>query len=160
MEYVEVLGYEDLFKISRCGNVISVRTGKILKQHIRKDKRVTIATKVGGRNGYYLTLKVHRMVAETFIPNPENKPQVNHIDGVTTNNNIENLEWVTASENIQHAYDTGLKANKKGLDSPVAKVNQLMLDVILDSKESSRVVAKKLGVSHWLVNKYRKDYGK
>ena len=56
-------------------------------------------------------IKIHRMVAETFIPNPENKPIVNHIDGDTHNFNKNNLEWVTAKENSLHAYNTGLRKN-------------------------------------------------
>lgn len=55
------------------------------------------------------TFLVHRLVAQAFIPNPENKETVNHIDGDKTNNNIDNLEWSTRGEQMIHAYDTGLK---------------------------------------------------
>lgn len=58
-------------------------------------------------NKYYSRF-VHRVLAETFIPNPQNKSQVNHINGNKLDNRIENLEWVTRNENMRHAYDTGL----------------------------------------------------
>ena len=73
----------------------------------------------------------HQIIALMFIPNPENKPYVNHIDGVTTNNAVSNLEWVTQSENMQHARKTGLtnsKTQKTGSDKTKIRVHQLELD--------------------------------
>lgn len=60
-------------------------------------------------NGTFITIGIHRLIAMTFIPNPENKKEVNHIDGDKLNNSVKNLEWVTPSENMEHALHNGLR---------------------------------------------------
>lgn len=105
----DIKGFED-YTIDTKGNVFSKRKNKYLKQIIDKYgySKVTLQ-----KNKYKKIFSVHRLVAETFIPNIENKPQVNHIDGNKQNNNIENLEWVTAKENIMKAVEIGLFDNVK-----------------------------------------------
>ncbi|HSH51306.1 MAG TPA: NUMOD4 domain-containing protein, partial [Bacteroidales bacterium] len=80
--------------------------GKILKTAIEGHGYKTIGF---FKKGIGKTFKIHRLVGEYFIPNPENKPELNHIDGIKTNNFYLNLEWCTAQENQIHAYKTGLQ---------------------------------------------------
>lgn len=106
------------------------------------------------KDGSSLSVTVHRLVAQAFIPNLENKPQVNHIDGNKLNNKVENLEWVTASENMVHAYRTGLcvpdvkrlkRARKLG--QPKVKVS-IFVPELNQLFESIRECASKLKIKY------------
>ncbi len=103
-----VVGYEDLFSVSNKGRLFSLRTNKILKQNIVGEGYNACVTKLNGRKGSNLVLKIHREVAKAFIPNTDELPFVNHIDGDKLNNSVDNLEWVTPQGNVVHAIETGL----------------------------------------------------
>ena len=102
IEWRNVVGYEELFSVNSIGEVFSKRTNKKLKQYTDKKGYKTVATKIGGRQGINLCFKVHRLVAEAFIPNPENKPYVNHIDGDSLNNQILNLQVCNQATNMKN----------------------------------------------------------
>jgi hypothetical protein len=97
----DVEGYK--YKISSLGNVVRVCKDKtkVVKKYIRNKYLCVHLCKDNKPKHFF----IHRLVAETFIPNPENKPQVNHINGVKTDNNVNNLEWVSSVENITHKYN-------------------------------------------------------
>ncbi len=109
--------YNTNYSVSDEGLVRNDKTQKLLTQSMQQDyKFVTFNI-----DGKQKRMRVHRLVAELFIDNPLNKPYVNHKDGNRSNNNVNNLEWVTPSENTQHAVKTGLF--KSGVAKPVNQYN-------------------------------------
>lgn len=94
----DIPGYEGLYKVSTHGNVYSVRKRKCFSMSDNSRYRNVLLSKDGKTKGF----GVHRLVALTFIPNPENKPQVNHINCNRHDNRVENLEWATWDENLLH----------------------------------------------------------
>lgn len=118
-EWRDIKGYEGLYKISNTGKVFSCISNRLMKPVFSGSgyKQVGLSKdmKVTGK-------MVHRLVAEAFIPNPENKRTVNHIDGNKLNNDVSNLEWNTYSENLKHAYKHGLNYWCKGKGKPFRKV--------------------------------------
>jgi hypothetical protein len=102
--YKDIVNFEGQYFISNTG--IAKNTRKELKTHRINSGYLCLKFTVNGKRTNHL---VHRLVAEAFIPNPDNKREVNHIDGNKLNNNVCNLEWVTSSENKLHAKNTGLK---------------------------------------------------
>ena len=107
-EWRDVIGYEGAYQVSNKGRVRSFYRNKI---HIMTPT-VSIfgyARVMLSKGGDNITVAVHRLVAKAFIPNPDNKPQVNHVDSNRLNNCVENLEWVTTKENVSHSFKFGFR---------------------------------------------------
>lgn len=100
----------DKYKINKDGTILNVKRNRGLKQHVDKYGYSRVNLWV---NGKVTQKQVHRLVAIEHIENPNNKPQVNHIDGDKSNNNAQNLEWVTNQENRDHAVRLGLHKHQK-----------------------------------------------
>lgn len=132
----DVPGYEGLYQVSNIGNVRSLKWNHSNQTRLLTPFNNGGYARIGFRqNGILKNYLVHVLVAKAFIPNPHNKPSVNHIDGNKLNNTVQNLEWVTYSENTRHAIAHNLRPagcnyqHKKGADNPISKkVLQTSLD--------------------------------
>lgn len=160
-----VVGYEGWYEVSNLGRIKRIKIGmgascKILKnQKSSNGYRFITLTK----NGTQKQFTVHRIVSIAFIPNPENKLCVNHIDSNRTNNNIHNLEWVTYSENIRHSIMVGNRnhikvPNKKGEEHYNAKLKEKDVRLILDSYLNTRQLAELFGVQSEAIARIRRGF--
>lgn len=127
----DISGYEGLYQVSNFGRVKSLSKycgnrpteERLCSQHfLRGYKRVTLC-----KNNILKHKQVHRLVAEAFIPNTDNKPQVNHKNGIKDDNRMDNLEWVTVNENLNHALNILKKKDAK----PARKVVQIKNNIIV-----------------------------
>lgn len=104
--------------------VVTSRFGRTINPQVGRNGYIRVELWSNGRGRKYL---LHRLLAAAFIPNPEGKPQVNHIDGDPANNDLGNLEWVTQSENQLHAYRTGLQVGHHVSGRPLTERHKAAL---------------------------------
>jgi hypothetical protein len=157
-EWRDVVDYEGLYQVSNIGGVKSIRRDKILTPKHNHDGYLRIQL---WRKQNVVFISIHRLVAEVFIENPENKPFVNHINGIKSDNRVENLEWVTQSENINHAWKNGL--SKPQINGKHSKaVDQLDLNGnYIKTFPSTMEVERQLGIPHSQISnvcKGKKNY--
>ncbi len=118
------------YEVTKNGEIINIHNGH--KRILQPNTKGYLRVMINGKN-----LFVHRLVAEKYVPNPENKPQVNHIDGNKLNNHYTNLEWVTNQENRNHAIEHGL--HTMGEDCSWSKLNNDKVNFIRQHKNDITV---------------------
>lgn len=143
-EFKPIEGYEGIYEISSLGNVRIIKTGKFKKNQTNNTGYSMVVLWHGKQAKGFL---IHRLVAKAFIPNPDNLSDVNHKNGIKTDNRADNLEWLTRSQNHKHAYDIGLKKPSNQI---------LTLEQVRYIKEnpmnlSRKQLAEKFNVSYWCI---------
>lgn len=140
--------------INNLGTKVISKTGKVI--HIYRNENGYLQVQGGTTQGSRESVKrwnftIHRLVATVFIPNPNNLPEVNHKDGNKFNNCVENLEWCTGEENMQHAVKNGLRGDYKGSKNGRHKLNEEQVRdikiMLRDNKFTHKEIADAYGVS-------------
>lgn len=146
----DVKGFESLYQVSNIGNVKRLISQRVFAERLigRTIDRYGYVKRVLSKDGKNNHFTEHRLVAIAFIDNPDYKATVNHINGIKTDNRVENLEWNTNIENHQHAIDTGLK-DQKGIKHHKCKLTE---EQVLEIREigfsqTRMSLSKKYGVS-------------
>ena len=139
---------EGRYQVSTLWHIFSIKNNLILKNQNNSYWYYIVSLL---RYGKWKTNTVHRLVALTFIPNPDNKPQINHINGIKTDNRVENLEWCTASENNKHAIKNWL--NKWENHHPIKVIQYNIYWELIKEWWWIREVARSLWISGWGISK-------
>jgi hypothetical protein len=142
------------YAISNIGNLKSLKYGKEKLLKLQKDEKGYLKANLL-INGKAVRCRIHRLVAMAFIPNTENKEQVNHINGVKDDNRVENLEWATNLENIRHAYKNNL-IDRSGVKNSHAKLSESQVIEIRNSQLSYSELATQYNVNRPCIYKIKK----
>ena len=162
-EWKDVEGYEGYYQASNLGRIKSISRKRYNKNGGKPGvlkERILKQTKNGDgyycvklyKNGKSKSIKIHRIIADTFINNLKNDPEVNHKDGVKTNNKTSNLEWVTSKENVNHAYEMGLNPCMRDIN--IEKIIELS-----NKGYYTNQIAKKMNCDRKMISRRAKKYG-
>lgn len=162
----DIMGYEGLYKIHEDGTIVAYarewncghgngslrRDGeKVISPHKNHDGYLMVNLR---KDGKVKMVSVHRLIACNFIPNPTNLPQVNHIDGVKTNNSITNLEWCSSRDNLIHAIKTGLFVHKRGQENKCRTITDDKAREVLNAylaEPNATEIGRRFNLSRYLV---------
>ena len=151
----EIIGYEGFYDVSNYGSVRK-SDGLIMKSRKEHDGYYRVGLSKKGIRKFH---KIARLVAKSFIENPENKPEVNHKNGVKTDDILSNLEWATKSENMKHADRNGLRKMQRGSKCTWSKLDETKVAEIKILLEKSSIkqkeIAKKFGVDASLISQIK-----
>lgn len=139
----DIKDFEGLYQVSDQGRVKSLRKGIILKPSLNGSQYLRVGLYKDGKQKYFT---IHRLVAERFVPNPDNLPQVNHKNGNKYKNNAENLEWVTHQQNVIHFYKTNPKREKGANSKQMVAQICLKTNKVIDTFKSFSEAERKTGV--------------
>ena len=146
----DVKGFEGLYQVSNIGNVKRLISERVFAERLigRTIDKYGYVKRVLSKNGKNNHFTEHRLVAIAFIDNPNNKPAVNHINGIKIDNRVENLEWCTNKENKEHAVITGI-TNQKGIKHHKCKLTEEQVLEIrkIGFSQTRMSLSKKYGVS-------------
>lgn len=141
IEFKKVGNTEGFYWISACGKLYSTRTNKILKYRKNPDGYLCYVMCI---RGHRIDKSLHRIVAESWISNQKNKPQINHIDGNKLNNSLSNLEWVTLQENNFHA--VSILGKRRGNNHKNSKITSEDVCKIREMDGSLKSIGEKFGI--------------
>lgn len=134
------------YEVSLNGEVRRISNKQVKKPYLIHNGYWAVQLNINGKRKGYL---IHRLIAENFLPNPDNKPFVNHIDSDRTNNSLNNLEWCTHQENVIHSYKQGFSSNL-GSKNGFSKLNEELVKEIRKRHslgETNKQIATDIGVS-------------